>query len=214
MKRLLLILLCAALPLRAAKWPAEPGPVVVPGETDAAWRPLFAALAAKGAVRSAFTERRWFPFRTRPVVLEGELRFSPDRGLSLRYLEPERRVVVADAHGVLVRDARGRTRVVPADARALASVLALLPVMRFDLAALAPAFELQAARTGNAWRLDFVPRDPAQARALGRLVVFGEDEAVRRLEFRQSEKQRVEIIIGETQTGVTFSAEEAQRYFR
>lgn len=214
MPRLLLILFCAVLPLRAAEWPAEPGPLVVPGENDAAWRPLFAALAAKGGVESAFTEWRWFRVRKEPVVLTGVMRFSPARGLSLAYLAPERRTVIADAQGLLVRDARGRSRAVPADARASGATAALLPVMRFDLAALARTFAVHAARAGAAWRFDFVPRDPAQARALGRLVVFGEDETVRRLEFRQSERQRVEIEIGETRTGVTFGAEDEQRYFR
>ncbi len=214
MQRLLLILLMAALPLRAAEWPAEPGPLVVPGENDAAWRPLFAALAAKGGVESAFTERRWFRIRKEPVVLTGVMRVSPARGLSLAYREPERRTIIADAQGLLIRDARGRSRAVPADARASGATAALLPVMRFDLAALARTFAVHAARAGAAWRFDFVPRDPAQARGLGRLVVFGEDEAVRRLEFRQSERQRVEIAIGETRTGVTFRAADEQRFFR
>jgi hypothetical protein len=214
MERLLLILLCVALPLRGAEPPGEPGPIIVPGESDAAWRPLFAALAAKGAVVSAFTERRWFPFREAPVVLKGEMRFSPARGLSLQYLEPEPRLVVADEKGLLLRDARGRTRAVPAGRSGVASVVAMLAVMRFDLTALARTFEVRAARAGGAWRLDFVPRAPEEARSLGRLVVTGEDEAVRRLEFRHSAKQRVEIVIGETRTGVAFGAEDERRFFR
>ncbi len=216
--RLVLLLCCAALPLRAgeppAGPPAEPGPVLVTGENDAGWRPLFAALAAKGAVESAFTERRWFRIRKEPVVLTGVMRFSPARGLSLAYREPERRTVIADAQGLLLRDAHGRSRAVPADARSAGAVAALLPVMRFDLAALAAAFEVHAARAGGAWRLDFVPRDPAQARVLGRLIVFGEDESVRRLEFRMSARQRVEIVIGETRTGVAFGAEDEKQFFR
>jgi hypothetical protein len=214
MKRLLWILLCAVLPLRGAEPPGAPRPLIVPGQNDAAWRPLFAALAGQGAVYATFTERRWFPFRRVPVVLKGEMRLSPARGLSLRYQEPEERLVIADDQGMLLRDARGRTRAVPADARAQASSAALLPVMRFDFAALARTFELHAARDGGAWRLDFVPRDPEQARLLGRIVVTGEDEAVRRLEFRHSAKQRVEILIGETHTGVAFSAGDEKRFFR
>jgi hypothetical protein len=37
---------------------------------------------------------------------------------------------------------------------------------------------------------------------------------VRRLEFRRSATQRVEIIIGATQTGVAFTPEEERRFFR
>jgi len=213
MERLLLILLCAAA-LRAAEPPAEPGPVLAPGGNDAAWRPLFAALAANGAVMAAFTERRWFPVRDQPVVLEGEMRFSPERGLSLSYLQPERRMVIADAQGLVLRDARGRSRAVPAGPESAASLAALLPVMHFDLAALMRRFEVRAARAGTAWRLDFVPRDPAEARILGRLVVCGEDEVVRRLEFRRSEKQRIEIQLREARVRVVFSPEDLRRFFR
>ena len=214
MNRLLLILVCAAVPLRGAEAPPEAGPVIAPGADDAAWRPLFAALAAKGGVEAAFTELRWFSFRAAPVELKGEMRFSPALGLSLLYFEPERRLVVADAKGLLVRDARGRAHELPAGTRGLASIAAMLSVMRFDLASLERTFEVHGARAGSAWRLDFVPRDPGQARVLGRLVVYGEDEAVRRLEFRHSAKQRVEIVIGETRTGVEFGSGAQRRFFR
>ena len=215
MERLWLILLCAALPLRGAEPPAEPGPVITPGEGDAAWRALFVALAAKGAVVSAYTERRWFAFRHAPVVLKGEMRFLPARGLSLDYQEPEARMVIVDEKGLLLRDARGHTRGIAAgDPRAMASLAALLPVMRFDFATLERTFEVHAARTGAAWRLDFVPRAPEEQRTLGRLVVEGEEEAVRRLEFRRSARQYVEILLSETRTGVVFTSEEEKRYFR
>ena len=39
-------------------------------------------------------------------------------------------------------------------------------------------------------------------------------EAVRRLEFRRSATQRVEILIGATQTGMLFTPDEERRFFR
>jgi hypothetical protein len=187
---------------------------LIPGENDAAWQPLFAALAAKGTVCSAFTEQRWFPFHKTPVVLEGEMRFSPTRGLSLRYVKPDERLMVADARGLLLRDARGRSREVPADPHVPDINAALLPVLRFDRAELGRQFHLYAVRAGEEWRLDFVPRAVELARTLGRITVIGAGEAVRRLEFRRSATQRVEIIIGATQTGVTFTPDEEKRFFR
>jgi hypothetical protein len=44
--------------------------------------------------------------------------------------------------------------------------------------------------------------------------VFGSGDAVREIEFHRSEKQRIEIIIGETKTGVTFSEPDLTRFFR
>lgn len=214
MRRLLLILLWSVVALTAAEPPAAPGVEIVPGESDAAWRPLFAALASQGSIWSTFTESRWFPFRNKPVVLKGEMRFSTTRGLSLDYREPEVRTVIADNQGLAMRDARGRTRDAPRDPRATGLVTALLPIMRFDLEALERTFALQGTRDGGAWRLEFVARDPGLARVLGTVVVSGEETTVRRLEFRHSPKERVEILIAGPRTGVTFTPEEERRYFR
>ena len=63
-------------------------------------------------------------------------------------------------------------------------------------------------------RLEFVARDPGLVRILGTVVVSGEDTSVRLLEFRHSQKERVEIVIDSVRTGVIFTPEEAQRYFR
>lgn len=213
MKRLLLTLLLLAPALRAAV-PATPGPELIVGENDAAWRPLFEALGAQGAVFSTFTEHRWFSVRKEPVVLEGELRHSAAHGLSLHYVRPEEQVLVVDRQGLLMRNAQGRTRALAADPRAPRIDAALLPVLRFDLPALLQLFSLRAARDGEDWRLDLAPRTPELARTLSALTVEGTGTAVRRLEFRRSAKQRVEVLIGETRTGVTFSADETKRFFR
>jgi hypothetical protein len=207
----LLVCLC----LSAALAPAAPPVPLVAGENDAEWQPLFRALAAQGAVRSEFTERRWFSFRKEPVVLHGEIRFQPGRGLSLRYTQPEERLMVIDDRGILLRDERGRTRELRADQRAGNLDQALLPVLSFDLPRLLPHFALAASRESDgAWRLEFTPKDAALARTLGALSVSGAGETVQRLEFRRSAKQRVEILIGKTEHGVTFSDEELRRFFR
>ena len=214
MRRLLLILMLAALPAGGFEPLPAAGPVIGPDAGDAAWQPLFTALAAQGAVWSAFTERRWFPFRKNPVVLKGEMRFSPLHGLSLQYREPDARTIIADGKGLAMRDVGGRTHEVPSDPRTAGLTMALLPIMRFDLRELEQRFEVHGVRSGGAWRLDFVSRDPAVARTLGTVVVSGEDTNVCQLEFRHSKKERVEIQIGETRTGVGFTPEEERRFFR
>jgi len=214
MKPLFAVLaLCLCLPVCAAV-PAAPGPELVAGGNDAEWTPLFTALAGQGGVRSTFTENRWFSVKKTPVVLRGELRHSDERGLSLHYTQPEEQVMLVDAKGLMLRDAKGRTRTMAADPRAPRMDAALLPVLRFDLPALLKLFTLRAVRDGDDWRLDFVPRTPELARHLSTLTVEGTGERVRRLEFRRSAKQRVEVLIEETQTGVTFTAEEKEKFFR
>lgn len=214
--RFLLSVCVAAIAVTGAfaALPAEPGPVLVAGQDDAAWTALFAKLAAPGTVFSKFTERRWFPVKKQPVVLAGEMRLVPERGLSLHYPAPENRTLIVDTKGLLLRDARGKNRELPQDQRATAVAAALLPVLNFDRAGLEKSFELHGARDGTAWRLDLVPRSPALAKTLGTIVLAGEGETLRRLEFRRSDKQRVEIEIGESQTAATFSPEELKQFFR
>ena len=193
------------------------GPELMPPGTTKGqdeWRPLFAAMAEKGAVRSGFTERRWLAVRPEPIELKGELRFSPDHGLSLHYSDPEDQTVVVDDRGIVVRDARGRTRAMKSGSRATAVVQTLLPVMRFDFDKLLDEFDVAATRTGEEWTIKLTPHDTVLQRSLGVLRITGSDESIERLEFRRSEKQRIEITVDATDTGVTFSEEEMKRYFR
>ena len=106
---------------------------IVVGENDAHWKTLATALAANGNVAAPFTENRFLPFKKIPVVFTGDMRLSPERGLSLAYAKPENQLMIVDARGVLLRDGRGRSRELPSDARAQAATTALLHVMRFDL---------------------------------------------------------------------------------
>jgi len=198
----------------------EPSPLVAAGprveitNAGAEWQALFDKLAAQGAVFSHFTENRWFPFKKIPVVLKGEMRMAPGRGMSLHYTQPENRTMIMDERGVLLRDDRGHSREVPSDPRASNVNAALLPVLRFDQKELDKVFFLRAVRAGNVWRLDFEPRDPALVRIVGQIIVWGEDEKIRQLEFRRSNSQRVEIVIDDSQAGVVFSADDLKQFFR
>jgi hypothetical protein len=201
----------AALSLALGAWGADPGP---DPSTSAQWRPLLEALAARPAVVAPFTERRFFRFRREPVVLRGVLRVSKERGLSLQYTEPEPSVVIADATGILLRGADGRERSLDAGSREAGSLAPLLPILRFDLSALSPSFEIRGRRAGDAWSIDFVPRDPSLAASLGEIKVGGDGPEVRRLELRRSASQRVEIEVGPALAGSTIGPADLRRFFR
>lgn len=209
-----LLLVAFAPGLPGADAPPEAGELLDPATADASWRELFAALASHGAVSATFTERRWFSVRKEPVVLHGELRHSPERGLSLRYISPEEQMMIVDAQGILLRNAAGRSRALKADPRAPQVDALLLQVLRFDVAALHALFEMRGTRTAAHWRLALLPRTPELARAIGQLTVEGESAAVQRLEFSRGPKQRVEVLIEAARTGVVFSAEEQRKFFR
>jgi hypothetical protein len=180
---------------------ADPQPIAL---DDPAWKPLFTALAAKGPVFSTFTERRYSKVRKTPVILEGEMRLSPDRGLSLRYLKSNNLMII-DAQGIFLRNASGRTREVRDNSSAF-----LLSVLRFDLPALARLFEVRGSRDGDTWRLEFIPRSADTS--LKTLTVTGLNESVTALEF--TTPQRIEITLTHTETGVPFPASDLTQFFR
>jgi len=191
--------------------PAAPGSVI----TDAGdWHWLFSAIAAKGNTYSTFTENRTFSARKDLVVLTGEMRLIPATGLSLHYITPENTLTIIDTRGLYSRDAKGRVHETKAGTRNAGLVAALLPVMRFDEENLFKNFIIHAARDGGDWRFDFVPRDAKLAAALGSITVTGAGTEIQRLAFNASSKVRVEVIVGETKTGVTFSDDDLKKYFR
>lgn len=178
---------------------------------EPAWREVAAWFAERPTVQAEFEERRRFPFRKEPVVLQGEVRVSRERGLSLRYTSPEERVVILDGQGVLVRDARGQQA--PPDARAEAGQRALLHVLRMDLAALEKEFEVFGGRHGERWELRLAPRDAGLRRAIGEIIVDGERAEVRRIELRRSERQHITITMANARAA-EFGDGDVKRFFR
>lgn len=201
-------LLCTA---RGADTPGEP---LSPGPGEGRWAPLIATLASKGPIVAPFTELRHFPFRRDPTVLKGVLRISPERGLSLQYTDPTPNILIADTAGLLTRDAGGRSRALPAGSRQAGAVAALLTIMRFDIAALYPRFEIRARGSPDQWGFDFVPRGSDDARALGTISVEGTASDVHHLVFKRSSTQWIEIQVGETRSGVPFTLAELAQFFR
>jgi len=195
-------------------YPAQAGPEIFAGGADGGFLDLFRALAAQGSVRSDFVEYRWFPFRTAPVVLRGEMRFSRELGLSLHYTKPEERIVIADSGGLILRAADGRSREVHPDERMPDLGGTLAPVLRFDEKELFLGFHVRGARSGNAWRIDFTPKSAEVSRYVGTIIVEGTGESVSRIELRRSSTQRIEIRIESSATGVNFGPDERKRYFR
>lgn len=177
------------------------------------WGDLSEAFAQHPDITATFTERRFFPFRAKPVELGGEVRFSATRGLSLHYTAPQKHTVIIDAEGMLVRAAEGE-KAPPADARAGAANAALLLLLRFDLIALNRDFEIFGQREGTAWTLVLVPRAEELRRSVGRIGLAGEAATIRRIELRQGAKQSIEIVIGPPRPTAAYSTEELSLFFR
>jgi hypothetical protein len=219
MKRPTLTAVLCALALAARASGAAP-PLLSPRTVlpdpaaEPAWRTLFAELAPKGSRESSFVERRYFPFRRQPVVLTGEIRIAPGLGLSLDYLTPEPRILIADRRGLLMRDGRGHERAVPGGFRARESVSALIDILRFDVPALRRDFVIHGLRADGNWTLAFVPRDPALAGGLSAVTVSGAGAVPAEIDLVRSADRRVVIDLRGARENVVFTPAERARYFR
>jgi hypothetical protein len=209
-----LALLVLAAAARAATPLLSAATAIADPARDPAWSALFASLVPRENRESSFEERRYFPFRRQPVVLTGEIRLAPDRGLSLDYLTPQPRVLVVDRQGLLMRDALGREVSLPADARTQVSIAALVDILRFDLAELQRNFLLHGQRDPAGWTLAFVPRDPVLARSLAALIVRGTGDTIAGIELRATARQHIDILVRATRRDVVFTAADWARYFR
>lgn len=216
----ILALATGLLPASASAAPAVPPPPAIPATivsdpaNDPVWRALFATLGTPKSRVSQFEERRYFPFRAEPVVLNGEIRLSPERGLSLHYFGSREQTVIVDRAGVLMRDGRGRQRAAPNDSRAQAATSGLFEVLRFELPSLVKDFEVHAGGTPAGWTLGFVPRDPKLAELIGAVVVQGAQARVQQIDLLRSDKQRIEIRIKSTLEDVIFPEDVVKRFFR
>ncbi len=204
----LLLLLALASTLRAE--PSTLDPAALPP----AWEQLFKTLSTRACVTAPFTENRWLPFKKIPVVLTGEMRLSPERGLSLHYLKPEDRLMIIDAQGILLRDAKGRTRDLGNDPRATAATHLMLDLLRFDLPALHHNFLLTGEQhPDTTWNLTLTPR-PATDLGLQRIDIQGRATRPEKIALKKSSVSSVEILIGEPTETPTFSTEDLKKHFR
>jgi hypothetical protein len=203
--------LCLACSLLRAD-PAPLGPV--DASNDPAWRSLLSRLANGGARAAPFEERRYFPFRRLPVLLSGEIRLSPGRGLSLDYISPEPRIVIADSLGLVVRDPRGAGFTAASGGREQAATALLLDIVRFDVQELGKKFAFFGRRVGEDWELSLMSRDPGLSAGLSSISLSGRGASLSRIDLIVSPRQHVEILIGPSAGGVRFSGDELARYFR
>jgi hypothetical protein len=212
---LIIIVHCAVLPLSAQETSelVSPAHKIAIDQPSAEWKPLFDELSHRSTVSALFTENRYLPFKKIPVVFEGEMRYSRERGLGLHYLQPDNRILIVDTKGVLARDAKGRPHEL-SDARAQATVGPLLNVMSFDLPELAKTFDLYGVRAGATWRLAFEPRTSELANSLSRLVINGHEAVVTKIEMRKSSLLSVEILIHDAKENVPFTPDEIAKFFR
>lgn len=195
----------------AAGLPRTEAPIRV---SSPGWSRVFAGLALHADRESQFTETRYLPFRSRPIVLTGEARISARRGLSLDYRTPRREVLIVDARGLLAREPDGRQHALPDAGPVSGAVSTLLDLLRFDPADLERRFHLTGALYGSAWTMELRPRKNAASCPFAAVILSGEDGRLRSIQLIKSASEHVDIALSHTANLAAFGPDVAARYFR
>ena len=208
---LALLLFAAGLAGPALRAAALTNPDPVISAADVRWAPILAQLGQAENRQSHFEERRYFPFRTGPVVLSGTVRISPAHGLSLEYQQPDYRMVIVDSDGLLMRDRSGRDHPVPNDPHLTQAVGAFVSILRFDQKQIEAQYILHGSQAGPDWRISLVPRQPGDWSAI---VLNGNAAGLAGIELVRSKSLRIVIALSDHQSDVAFTAADLARYFR
>ncbi len=176
------------------------------------WASLRESVASRPWAVADFAERRYFPFRNRPVELTGTVWYGRAEGLTLNYLSPGREVVRVDASGVRVieSEAGSRERTLPDRGREVP--MALLSLFRLDFAGLAETFEIEGWRGANEWALRLTPREEAAA-PIRRMELRGGGAEVTHIVIELSSRRRIELALANTAHPNAMDDDERARAF-
>lgn len=203
----LFFIISLALPAGADEWTRLDA-----DEPTEEWTDFRREMAQRPWVMADFVEQRVFPFRSRPVELQGTVWYGRKEGLTLNYRSPRREVVRVDEKGVRIiqDDGSSRERAIPERGREVPS--ALLATFRLDFGELKKDFEIHEQRDGDDWALRLTPHDQDET-GIQRIVLEGVEEEVRRIVIEQSDRRRIELTFSGTVYPRDLDAAERARIF-
>lgn len=161
-----------------------------------------------------FLEKRYFPFRKRPVEMGGVLRIWEDRGVSIVY--PEKGTgVVADGEGVLLRkfSKDGTFRQKNAGMGESDTFDLLKAAFEFDVDSLEEAFTIDWQLEDGKWSILLTPRS-TEVQKIERLTISGRELQISKIEMIFAEQRRIEIYPAEEVSVEAFTEDEMRMYFR
>ncbi len=179
---------------------------------------LVEALAAQAQSTPArivtFRETRAFPFRSKPVEVDGVARIERELGSSIEYPSKDAAIIV-DEKGLLMRryraDGKWRQReVAPQDGQAAELMMAAL---RFDPARIRELFDLSLEGAEPAWKLTLSPKGEL-AETVGRIELATSQLVVTSVRIDLKGQRSITLRILEETPVDSFSESERARYFR
>lgn len=175
---------------------------------------LEAGVSGSTAREIRFKEERTFPFRKKPIALDGVLRMSGGMGISIEYPD-QGTVLIVDDHGVLMRQIskKGTVREKSAGPGDGAMASLLKAALDFDRTELERLFFLTWYEDDSGWSIVMTPRIESE-NAFELLIMNGSDQVVSRIELVFSGDKKITILPWEENVTDGFSDEELKKYFR
>lgn len=175
-------------------------------------------LEAKAGVSPAreivFREERYFPFRKKPVELEGVLRLWEGVGFSVFYPE-KNTLMIADEDGILLRKfSKDGNFLQKIGGMGDSDTIGLLrAAFEFDREALLERFSLDWQEQADGWQITMLPKSEEE-KTIQTLVLAGVESEIVRIDLNFAGKRRIGILPESETFKDSFSAEERTRYFR
>jgi hypothetical protein len=152
---------------------------------------LMQSLAARGADRARFVEKKFIAILDQPVQSSGDLRYVPPDRLEKRTVSPKPELLVLE-RGVLTleRDKQKHTLRLADYPQIAAIVESLRGMLAGDRTALEKVYRLELHGTRERWTLVMLPSDAKLAELVLRIDVAGNGNSVRSIEIRQADGDR------------------------
>lgn len=226
-----LLLALASASAHAAGTPAAAAAAVptvfehaaAPAQLEKLLGPVAGALKSAATMRGAFTQRKFLRELPQPLVSSGEFIVARSLGVDWHTQKPFDATVVLTPAAMIQRGADGSTKRISADQqpglKAVGDVFDAL--FTLDLAKLGETFQLygeaDAEKSGEkgaekaGWTLGLVPREPAFAKVMNRIVITGSTQPAKIVLFEGS-GDRTEIEFGKVATQSELAEADRKRF--
>lgn len=155
------------------------------------------ALAASSDSKVRFVEEKHSDLLQRPVVLEGELTFTPPDTLERRVLKPRNEVLRAEGNTLTVTRAGkpSRTLDIGGEPVAQALVEAVRGTLSGDLRRLQSLYNVEFSGALPAWRLILLPKAEAMTRVVEQIQIRGHGSSIETMTIQHADGDRTVMFL-------------------
>ena len=135
-----------------------------------------------------FKEVRHFQLKKHDFHFSGIMRFHPEHGMSIEYLEPRAKIFILSKNGLLIRESDKPDTAAPE--QAIPVVKVFLDLLALDQSALNESFKIkEESKADGSWTLTMFPKLTALKRALQWIEAEGVGSELRSIRVQNGSKR-------------------------